>query len=140
MNFHHSLKAIQAVGLMAITAATMTAASMTTHVAPSDAQTIPPRLFQFINKGLYVARYELSYKVNGKLFTHKTGDVVINRSVSFKVPVNATDIRTEGILFTGLFNETRRVFFHRFPQMPQNTCFTTFGTTLHPQQNQDCRL
>ncbi|WNZ45422.1 hypothetical protein Q2T42_26895 [Leptolyngbya boryana CZ1] len=140
MNFRHSLKAIQAMGLMAMTAATMTATHMTTNVAPSTAQTPPPRLFQFINKGLYVARYQLSYTVNGRPVTHKTGDVVINRSVSFRVPGNATDIRTEGILFTGLFNETRRVFFHRFPTVPQNTCFTTFGTTLHPQQNQDCRL
>lgn len=140
MNFRPSLKTIQALGLMAMTTATLTATSMTINSAPSSAQTIPPRLFQFINKGLYVARYELSYKVNGRSFTHKTGDVVINRSASFKVPFNATDIRTEGILFTGLFNETRRVFFHRFPTVPQNTCFTTFGTTLHPQQNQDCRL
>jgi hypothetical protein len=140
MRFRPSLKSVQALGLMAITTATLTATNMTINAAPSSAQTIPPRLVQFINKGLYVARYELSYKVNGRPFTHKTGDVVINRSVSFQVPGNATDIRTEGILFTGLFNETKRVFFHHFPKMPQNTCFTTFGTTLHPQQNQDCRL
>jgi hypothetical protein len=166
MQFLRSIKSFQALSLAAATAATMA----TANIAPSMAQTpstagtavfngLPgkpiirltppapaanPVNFNLTNKGGYVARFEVSYSLNKNPFSLKTGDVTLNNRVTFSVPGDATDIRVSSFLFTGLFGETRQIFFNKFNTVPQtipgNACFTVFGTTLSPQSNNDCRL
>jgi hypothetical protein len=92
----------------------------------------------FINRGGYVARYNLTYNLAGTIRNFDTGDIPIAQKKVFSIPAQATNIKASGILFTGLFTQTKPIFSRNISNPQSNVCFTTFGTTFNPQLNNSC--
>jgi hypothetical protein len=149
-----SFKSAQAIALAAVTIATAIASS----VAPSQA--FPPNLFPrpiflpkppstpappvtpppnvqpmtitVINRGVYVAQYDMSYRVGiNSSPTKSSGNITAGNRFTFFIPPNASDVQLNGILFT-LFSQTKSFTKPSLPNTHNNICFTTTGTTFNP--------
>lgn len=93
----------------------------------------------FFNEGGFSARFSLAYSYLGETQTFSTGDMALGNKVTYQIPAGATDVHVKGEEHTGLAWEGwRTVFDLTFPSAPNN-CFKLFGTTLHPNWNNNCK-
>ncbi|WP_342310488.1 metallophosphoesterase [Burkholderia pyrrocinia] len=91
----------------------------------------------FFNSGGYVARYSVSWNVDGKPSTVSTGALLLGNKRTFLIPGNATEIQAFGENWTGLVWEPLRTIFDvRVLPTGKNQCFKTWGTTLNAAWNQ----
>jgi hypothetical protein len=120
MNFQRSIKSIQALGLVAATAATM----MATNVAPSQAQ-VARRTITFHNQAGFNSRF---FVTGPTIRTFDTGSIPLgqSRSVTYPAGTKVTiTLRSE-------FGPNKVV--HQVDNIPlnQSLCFKTFGTIFNP--------
>lgn len=96
-----------------------------------------PVAWAFKNEGGYVARYTLSYHVEGASPTKiETGDVLLGASVEFEIPGEAVNIQMTGKAATGLFWEPwKEIFSQDFWKVSHfsSNQIRTYGTTLDPK-------
>lgn len=93
----------------------------------------------FFNEAGYVARYTLSYFVNGQPKTFETGNLALGNKRRFDIPGNATNVVVKGEGQTGLAWEPwRDTFVQIFADGPPNKCFKSYGTTLNQQWDNNC--
>jgi cytolysin (calcineurin-like family phosphatase) len=140
------LKCAQAIGLAATTATLLFPAipsqaqlTINNPIPPSTFNTTPkiqlpvtpqkPGLITFINKGAYVAEYQLRYDLHGKTQFFKVEYVPVGQKHSFTIPANALNIQTSGRHFVWMLvnGEYRSIFHQSFPKPPNHVCFTTVG-------------
>lgn len=93
----------------------------------------------FFNEAGYVARYTLSYNMNGQPQSFSTGNMALGNKQRFEIPGNATNVNVKGEGQTGLLWEPWRVTFDKTFASPPNQCFKSFGTTLNQQWNNNCQ-
>lgn len=67
-------------------------------MVPSPKLDVPPLdgFVTFFNEGGYVAWYELSYTLNGKTVTKKTGRMALGNKETYEIPAKATNIKVKG--------------------------------------------
>ena len=93
----------------------------------------------FFNEAGYVAKYTLSYTLNGQLKTFSTGNIALGNKRRYDIPGNATNIRVKGEGKTGLVWEPWRTTFNKTFSSPPNKCFKSYGTTLNQKWNNNCK-
>jgi hypothetical protein len=91
----------------------------------------------FINRGGYVAKYTLKYNSKGKESTYNSPNITAGRRDVVQLPLDATNIRASGQLFTGVFTETKDIF-NQTIKPTSNTCITTTGSVFQPATNSSC--
>jgi hypothetical protein len=87
------------------------------------------------NRGVYVARYKLSYNLNLNTKTFDSGDITVGKKIAFSIPPGATNIQIVGELYTGIFNKKKIFFSQRFDRLNSPIYLTTFGTVINPQMS-----
>jgi hypothetical protein len=143
----------------AFTLAALTIAVAAANIAPSFAEDLPPLTgtkvspgdiptsvipakgtpvaspgsISLLNRGAYVARYKLSYNLNANTKTIDSGDVTVGKKIAFTIPPDANNIQIVGELYTGIFNQKKVFFSHRFDRLNSPIHFTTFGNVFNPQ-------
>jgi hypothetical protein len=85
------------------------------------------------NEGGYVARFSVSYDLNGQEFTKDSGNFTLGVNASIEIPAGATNIRLKveemwGFGWSTIFNKT-------FPE-PVTACYKIYGTTLDPKHSE----
>ncbi len=89
----------------------------------------------FFNEGGYVARYTLTYRLNGQTKTFSTGKLALGNKKRFEIPGSATNITLKGEA-DAVFN-WKEIFNKTFNSAP-NQCFKSYGTTISPKWNNNC--
>ncbi|AKG20995.1 hypothetical protein [Calothrix sp. 336/3] len=126
MQFLHSIKSAKALGLAAISAATM----ITANVAPTMAQTAPTRTITFHNAGFYNADFFITHSIPRQARALQAINLPLNQRRSFQVPLSASGTV---ITVTMRKNTDRGVFFQRqFLVDRNNICFQADGTLFNP--------
>lgn len=88
------------------------------------------------NSGGYVARFSVSYKLNGHEFTKDSGNFTVGVNKSIMIPQGATDIFLKVEEMWGFGWST--IFTKSYPG-PVTKCFKVYGTTLNPKWEEiDC--
>jgi cytolysin (calcineurin-like family phosphatase) len=90
----------------------------------------------FFNQGAYVARYNLSYNLEGKPQSWIVTDVAFGNKQFFDLPAAATDILVRGEINTGL--KWKQLFNQSIDHPHAPLCFKSYGTTGKPQWNNSC--
>ncbi len=90
----------------------------------------------FFNEGGYVARYFLTYYVDGVKKEFKTGNMALGNKKSYTIPGNATSITVKGqgdavFSWTDIFSQTLSV-------TPESKCYKTYATIFDPAWNNNC--
>ena len=139
MKLKSSLKSAKA----SILAAMTIALSIASNITPSQAAppVKPNMTLTFINRGAYIAKYNIQYNINGKNQTFESGKITVGKRFTFVVPGNVEAISTEGIFFNGIFlQQVGSIFFNpRFENRHSNVCVTTYGTTFKPSHDSSCK-
>jgi hypothetical protein len=81
------------------------------------------------NEGGYVARFTLTYSLDGHEFTQESGDITLGVNKSAWIPAGATEIQLKveeniGWAWSTIFTKSYAV--------PTTVCFKVWGTTLFP--------
>lgn len=110
---------------------------------PSTSLPMPSRSgsITFFNKAAYVAKYLLSYMIDGKWVNHHTGNMLAGNKKTYTIPKEATEIWIKGEGKTGLIWEPwRQTFRFKVGDTPTgiDNCYKSTGTTLHQNWNTDC--
>lgn len=105
-------------------------------VSTDQPATLTPGWVTFSNQGGYIARYTLTYVVNGQAKTMETGNLTLGFNRRFDIPSNATNIKVKGEGQTGLAWKTT---FEKSFNSPPNQCFKSFGTTLNQLWDNNCQ-
>ncbi|MGJ8743656.1 RICIN domain-containing protein [Polaribacter sp.] len=92
----------------------------------------------FFNQAGYVAKYSLSYTLNGSTKSFSTGNIALGNKKRFTIPGKATNIKIKGEGKTGLLWEMWRTTFSKTYNSPPNKCFKSYGTTLNQKYNNNC--
>lgn len=92
----------------------------------------------FFNEAGYVARYSLTYNLNGQSKSFSTGNIALGNKKRYKIPSNATNIRVKGEGKTGLVWEPWRITFEKSYSGVITKCFKSYGTTLNQKWNNNC--
>ncbi len=92
----------------------------------------------FFNEAGYVARYTLSYTLNGKSQSFSTGNIALGNKRRYTIPGKATNVRVKGEGKTGLVWEPWRTTFDKSYNSSPNKCFKSYGTTLNQNWNNNC--
>ena len=92
----------------------------------------------FFNQAGYVAKYTLTYSLNGDSKSLSTGNIDLGNKRRFEIPGGATSIRVKGEGKTGLVWEPWRTTFDKTYSSPPNKCFKSYGTTLTQRWNNNC--
>jgi cytolysin (calcineurin-like family phosphatase) len=106
---------------------------------PNPPLPMPPKpgSITFFNQGGYVARYTLSYRLNGQPQSFSTGNKALGNKHSYNLPAQATDIRVRGEV--NVIGKTWKDAFNHGINHPSGPlCFKTFGTTLNRKWNNSC--
>jgi P pilus assembly chaperone PapD len=82
------------------------------------------------NEGGYVARFSVSYNLNGQDFTKDSGNFTLGVNASISIPAGATNIRLKVEEMWGFGWST---IFHKSYAEPLTICFKIYGTTLDPK-------
>jgi hypothetical protein len=143
----------------AFTLAALTIAVAAANIAPSFAEDLPPLTgtkvspgdiptavirvegtpvaspgsISLLNRGAYVARYKLSYKLKGTTNNFDSGDITIGKKVAFTIPATASNIQILGELYTGIFNQKKIFFTERYDRLNSPIYLTTSGTVFNPR-------
>jgi hypothetical protein len=104
--------------------ATLSAAAEA-HLSQTTAGSILVR-----NSGGYVARFSLTYNLNGHDFTKDSGDFSLGVNKSVDIPTGATNIRLKVEEMWGFGWST--IFTKTFAE-PVTKCYKVYGTTLDPK-------
>ena len=91
-----------------------------------------------INRGAYVAKYKIGYFLNGGFKTISSGDLTATNRFTFFIPGNATQIRFDAELYTGVITDTKIISTQFFENTHNNVCFTTRGTTFKSSIDKTC--
>jgi hypothetical protein len=147
----------------AFTLAALTIALAAANIAPSLAEDLPPLTgtkispndipttvmpavgtpvanpgsISLLNRGNYVARYKLSYNLNGNTKTFNSGDITIGKKMAFTIPTGANNIQIVGELYTGVFNQKKVFLSQRINRLNSPIYLTTYGTVFNPQVSQN---
>ena len=81
------------------------------------------------NEGGYVARFTLTYNLDGHEFTQESGDITLGVNKSAWIPAGATEIQLKveeniGWAWSTIFTKSYAT--------PTTACFKVWGTTLFP--------
>jgi hypothetical protein len=90
-----------------------------------------------VNKGAYVARYSISYQVNGGL-KQDAFDVSFGKKAVFNLPSQASKIAIVGEYYTGLFKQKKEFFRKQMTYSDGSICYTTTGNISNPKVNDGC--
>ena len=95
-----------------------------------------PGKITFFNEGGYVARYFLTYYVNGSKKEFATGNMALGNKKSYSIPGNAKSITVKGqgdavFSWTDIFSQT-------LSEAPENKCYKTYATIFSPAWNNNC--
>lgn len=93
----------------------------------------------FFNEGGYVAKYTLVYFVNGQPVVQNTGNLALGNRKSYALPSNATNIVVKGEATTGLVWAPWETIFDKAVPSVSATCFKSYGTTLNPKWDNNCK-
>ncbi len=97
-----------------------------------------PKTIKFFNQGGYVARYVLSYTLNGQQKVENSGDKAIGQSASYEIHPDARNINVKGFAYTGLIWAPEKAIFDLSVSATSNICLKSYGTTLNPSYNNNC--
>ncbi|WP_153801074.1 RICIN domain-containing protein [Foetidibacter luteolus] len=92
----------------------------------------------FFNQSGYVAKYTLTYTLNGELKTFTTGNMNLGNKQRYEIPAAATGIKVKGEGKTGLAWEVWRTTFSESFNTPPAKCFKSYGTSLDQKWNNNC--
>jgi hypothetical protein len=89
----------------------------------------------FFNEAGYVAKYTLTYMLDGQPQVFSTGSIALGSKRRFDIPGRATNIAVKGeadavVSWKSIFEKTFT--------SPPNQCFKTFGAIFSPQWNNNC--
>jgi hypothetical protein len=93
----------------------------------------------FANQGAFIAKYDLSYTLNGQPFSFKSGNITVGQKIKYDIPTNATNIIIKGEGQTGLVWEPWKTIFNKQFTSAPNQCFKSFGTTLNQKWDNNCQ-
>jgi hypothetical protein len=85
------------------------------------------------NSGGYVARFSVSYTLNGHNFTQDSGDFSLGVNKSISIPAGATNIHLKVEEMWGFGWST--IFTANF-DAPVTKCYKVYGTTLDPKHEE----
>jgi len=89
------------------------------------------------NEGGYVAKFSVSFELNGARQTKESGSITLGRTLNVDVPVGATNIRLKVEYFTGWLDESKVIFEKTFTK-PEVKCFKVWGT-IFSQGHDECK-
>ena len=89
------------------------------------------------NEGGYVAKFSVSFELNGARQTKESGSITLGRTLNVDVPVGATNIRLKVEYFTGWLDESKVIFEKTFTK-PEVKCFKIWGT-IFSQGHDECK-
>jgi hypothetical protein len=89
------------------------------------------------NEGGYVAKFSVSFELNGARQTKESGSITLGRTLNVDVPVGATNIRLKVEYFTGWLDESKVIFEKTFTK-PEVKCFKIWGTVFS-QGHDECK-
>ncbi|AKG20996.1 hypothetical protein [Calothrix sp. 336/3] len=141
MQFLHSIKSAKALGLAAISAATM----ITANVAPVFAQVAPTANIGFSNQGAYDARYFVTGQIksfDGRVLrvlkTFDSQKMMAGQKQLASYPLTEQEIRQGAgrfVTVTGRMNHNNQVFIQRTFRLDNNLCFFNTQTVFNPKGN-----
>jgi hypothetical protein len=89
------------------------------------------------NEGGYVAHFEVTYTLNDKELTKKSGNFTLGVNKEIAVPKGATDIRLK-VQEEWFISSWSTIFTETFSSPPK-ACYKIWGTTLNPKHEKiDC--
>lgn len=89
------------------------------------------------NEGGYVAKFSVSFELNGARQTKESGSITLGRTLNIDVPVGAANIRLKVEYFTGWLDESKVIFEKTFTK-PEVKCFKVWGT-IFSQGHDECK-
>ncbi len=106
------------------------------------AETIPPPKqdgwVTFFNESGYVAKYTMTYTLNGQVQTFNSGNLAVGNKVRYEIPADATKVTVKGEGKTGLVWEPWRLtFYFEYNEVIQK-CFKSYNTSLNQLWNNNC--
>lgn len=90
----------------------------------------------FFNQSGYVARFSVTYTLNGKTQVKRTNDLVIGDRKTISIPANATNIKVIG---EGSTVFSWKTIFKKTYKAPPSDCFKVYETIFAPKWNNDCQ-
>jgi cytolysin (calcineurin-like family phosphatase) len=92
----------------------------------------------FFNESGYVARYTMTYTLNGKVETFSTGNLATGNKIRYEIPADVTKVTVKGDGQTGLAWEPwRNTFYFEYNEVISK-CFKSYGTTLNQKWTNGC--
>lgn len=98
---------------------------------PRASLKLPDGNLTCVNKGAYVAKYNVSYTLDGSSQTFDSGNVLALQSKSFIIPAEATNVKIVGQGATGLVWEPWRTHLDKTFTASVSKTFESHGTTLN---------
>jgi hypothetical protein len=89
------------------------------------------------NDGGYVAKFSVSFELNGAVQTKESGSITLGRTLNVDIPVGAKNIRLKVEYFTGWLDESKVIFEKTFTK-PEVKCFKIWGTVFS-QGHDECK-
>ncbi len=82
------------------------------------------------NSGAYVARFSVSYNLDGRQVIYNSGDFPVAQSRTLQIPLNACcgRLRIENLVFIAIWRDVTSFDF----TLPYFKCFSIGGTTFNP--------
>lgn len=90
---------------------------------------------KFFNESGYVAKFTVSYTLNGERIETESGNLALGERKTMKIPTKATNIKIKGegstvVSWTTIFEKTY--------SSPPNKCFKVYATIFDPKWNNNC--
>ena len=93
--------------------------------------------FSVLNNGGYVAKFTLSYNLNGQQKYEDSGDFTLGFTKEIRIPDGATNV-VASVQEYWFYNALTTIFTESFDG-PVRKCYKIWGTTLSPQYGSiDC--
>jgi hypothetical protein len=89
------------------------------------------------NDGGYVAKFSVSFELNGAMQTKESGSFPLGRTFNIDVPIGAKNIKLKVEYFTGWLDESKVIFEKTFTK-PEVKCFKIWGTVFS-QGHDECK-
>lgn len=87
------------------------------------------------SSGAYMAKFRISFNLNGNQITYNSGDFPAQKSRELDIPVGAccVNVVAENLVFISTWKTVFRVYF----ESPEDKCFRMGGTTLNPNWREE---